>query len=83
MRYESPESTPRLPRSLLGSNNMSVADANNETPATASPPYKLPVFWLIQPIAYGPANPPRFASELTRAIPDAAANPVRKSPGSE
>jgi hypothetical protein len=33
-----------VPRSLLGSNNMSVADANNETPATASPPYKLPVF---------------------------------------
>jgi hypothetical protein len=74
---------PALPRSLLGSSNMSVADANNETPATARPPYKLPVFWLIHPVAYGPANPPRFASELTKAIPEAAANPVRKSPGSE
>jgi len=62
---------------------MSVADANKETPANASPPYKLPVFWLIQPIAYGPANPPRFATELTKAIPEAAANPVRKSAGSE
>jgi hypothetical protein len=33
-----------MPRSLLGSSNISVAEANNETPATASPPYKLPVF---------------------------------------
>src|SRR5258708_21530613 len=74
---------PALPRSLFGSSNISVADGNNETPATASPPYKLPVFWLIHPAAYGPANPPRFASELTKAIPEAAANPVRKSPGSE
>src|SRR6266851_1517940 len=76
-------SHPALPRNLLGSSNMSVADANKEMPATASPPYKLPVCSLIQPIAYGPANPPRFASELTNAIPEAAANPVRKSLGSE
>src|SRR6266566_776857 len=72
-----------LPRAPLGSSNISVADANKETPATARPPYKLPVRSFIQPIAYGPANPPRFATELTRAIPEAAANPVRKSPGSE
>src|SRR6266852_1675805 len=71
-------SHPALPRNLLGSSNMSAADANKEMPATASPPYK-----PIQPVAYGPANPPRFASELTKAIPEAAANPVRKSPGSE
>jgi hypothetical protein len=68
---------------VFGSNNISVAEANSETPATAKPPYKLPVLWLIQPVAYGPAKPPRFASELTKAIPEAAANPVRKSPGSE
>src|SRR6266699_1810947 len=74
---------PALPRSRLGNNNINVAETNNEAPATAKPPYKLPVFWLIHPVAYGPANPPRFASELTRAIPEAAANPVRKSPGSE
>jgi hypothetical protein len=35
---------------------MSIADANMETPAKAKPPYKLPVLWLINPIAYGPAN---------------------------
>ena len=67
----------------MGKSNIRVADADKETPATARPPYKLPVFWLIQPIAYGPANPPRFATELTSAIPEAAANPARKSPGSE
>ena len=79
----SPHYSLTFPGSLLGSSNISVADANSEMPATARPPYKLPVFWLIQPVAYGPANPPRFASELTRAIPEAAANPVKKSPGSE
>src|SRR5258708_25192660 len=60
MRYTSPESTPRLQRSLLGSNNMSVAEANNETPATPTPPYNLPVFCLIQPLPHAPANPPPF-----------------------
>src|SRR5260370_12558085 len=37
-------SLPGLPRSLFGSSSISVADANKETPATARPPYKLPVF---------------------------------------
>jgi hypothetical protein len=67
----------------LGSSNASVADTKRETPMKANPLFKLPVLWPINPIAYGPKNPPRFATELTKAIPEAAANPDRNSPGSE
>ena len=54
---------------------------NKESPATARPPYKLPVLSLIAPIAYGPTNPPRLAMEVINAIPEAAEYPVRNSPG--
>src|SRR5438874_11856047 len=52
-----------------------------DTPANPSPPYKLPVFWLINPTTDGPKNPPRFPTELMTAIPLAAENPVRNSLG--
>ena len=36
----------------------------------------------MNPTAYGPANPPKLAIEVIRAMPDAAENPLRNSPGS-
>src|SRR5712692_3509241 len=68
---------------LRGRSNRSVAQTNKETPAKAKPPCKLPVLSRIHPIAYGPADPPRFATEQTKAIPAAAADPVKNSLGSE
>ena len=65
----------------LGTSKTSVADTNKESPATARPPYKLPVLSLIAPIAYGPTNPPRLAMELIKAMPEAAEYPVRNSLG--
>ena len=65
----------------MGRSNRSVADTKSETPAKVKPPYKLPVLWLIAPIAYGPAKPARFTTELIKAIPEAAEMPVRNSLG--
>jgi hypothetical protein len=36
---------------------------------------------LIQPMAYGPAKPPRAPIEFIKAMPPAAAEPVRKPVG--
>src|SRR5579864_6575136 len=68
-------------RAFFGTNKTSVADTNKETPATARPPYKLPVLSLIAPIAYGPISPPRLAMEVINAMPEAAEYPVRNSLG--
>src|SRR5690348_10076537 len=46
-----------------------------------SPPVKLPVASLIQPIAYGPAKPARLPIELITAMPAAAAVPDRTAVG--
>jgi len=35
----------------------------------------------MKPTVYGPVNPPSFATEVMRAIPEAAAKPVRNSLG--
>src|SRR5215469_5763528 len=67
---------------LLRKASISIADANSETPANTSPPRKLPVRWLIAPIVYGPTKLPRLPTELIRAIPAAAENPVKNSLGS-
>src|SRR6202000_2259503 len=48
----------------------------------SSPAPKPPVLSLIQPIAYGPKNPARLPSELTAAMPPAAAAPDRNAAGS-
>ena len=68
---------------LFGKNKASVADTNKETPQRAKPLYRLPILSPINPTAYGPAKPPRFATELIKAMPDAAANPVRNPLGRE
>jgi hypothetical protein len=65
------------PYALRGNNSISVAERSKETPAKAKPASKL------KPAAYGPTNPPRFATEVMSAIPDAAENPVRNSFGIE
>ena len=52
-----------------------------EVPANASPPLRLPVFWPINPTTVDPANPPRFPTELIKAMPLAAENPVKDSLG--
>jgi len=67
---------------LLGNKSVSAAHINKEMPTTAIPGYKLPVLSWMKPTANGPANPPRLAIEVIRAMPDAAENPVRNSPGS-
>jgi len=54
-----------------------------EMPPAASPPYKLPVLWLIHPAAYGPTNPAELAIELVNPSPAATAEPVSNSLGSE
>ena len=54
---------------------------NNETPTPAKPELIFPVLAAIAPIAYGPANAPRFPTELIKAMPAAAENPVRNSLG--
>jgi len=66
---------------FLGNSKTSVADMNNETPTPAKPERIFPVLAAIAPIAYGPANAPRFPTELIKAIPAAAENPVRNSLG--
>src|ERR1700687_1507781 len=72
----------RLPAgALLGRNKSSIAETSNGIPASARPPYIPPVQPLITPIAYGPTNPPRLATELISPMPAAAENPVRNSPG--
>jgi len=68
-------------RAFLGNNKTSVADMNNEAPTPAKAERILPVLEAIAPIAYGPANAPRFPTELIKAIPAAAENPVRNSLG--
>src|SRR5215471_5194595 len=68
-------------RAFLGTSKTSIADTNKESPATAKPPYKLPLLSLIAPIANGPANPPRLAMEVINAMPEAAEYPVRNSLG--
>ena len=68
-------------RSFVGTSKTSVADTNKENPATARPPYKLPVLSLMAPIANGPTNPPRLAMEVINAMPEAAEYPVRNSLG--
>ena len=52
---------------------------SNTPPArtASSPPVKLPVASLIQPIAYGPTKPARLPIELMMAMPAAAAAPER------
>src|SRR5579862_2558672 len=46
--------------------------------ATASkPPRNVPVAFRMMPITQGPANPPRFPTELISAMPTAAAVPLR------
>ena len=51
-------------------------------PATKySPPVKLPVWSLIQPISPGPTKPPRLPIELIVAMPAAAAEPDRNIVG--
>jgi hypothetical protein len=40
-----------------------------------------PVLEAMAPIAYGPANPPKLPTQLIKAIPAAAENPVRNSFG--
>jgi hypothetical protein len=64
-----------------GRRRKSAADTKHATPATARPLYKFPVLRLIMPTAYGPAKPPRFATDVINAMPDAAANPARNSLG--
>jgi hypothetical protein len=66
-------------RAFIGSTNMSIADTSTETPAATKPPYVLPVLWLMKPKAYGPTNPPRIPTDVIRAMPEAAENPVRNS----
>ena len=68
-------------RAFLGNSKTSVADMNNEIPTPAKPERIFPVLAAIAPIAYGPANAPRFPTELIKAIPAAAENPVRNSLG--
>src|SRR6266436_5799860 len=52
-----------------------------DTPANARPPSRLPVFWPINPTTADPVNPPRFTTELIKAMPLAAENPAKNSPG--
>ena len=47
----------------------------------AKPLYRFPVLIAIAPIMYGPTSPPRFPTELIKAMPAAAENPVRNSLG--
>src|SRR5262249_44992080 len=55
----------------------------NKVPAmTKKPVVKLPVVDFTWPIMVGPNRPPRLATELMRAIPPAAAVPLRKEEGS-
>jgi len=68
-------------RAFLGNSKTSVADMNNEAPTPTKAERILPVLEAIAPIAYGPANAPRFPTELIKAIPAAAENPVRNSLG--
>jgi len=56
---------------------------NQEMPAKTRPPWKLPVALLIAHIAYGPINPPRFPTELMKAIPAAAEKPAKNSFGKD
>jgi hypothetical protein len=69
-------------RALFGRSDASVAHTNKETPVRAKPPYKLPAL-ANHPNRVGPANRPRLATELIKAIPEAAANLVRNSLGSD
>ena len=70
-------------REFIGRSNISVADTSTETPAKAKPPYVPPVLWLMKPKAYGPTNPPRIPTDVIRAMPEAAENPVRNSLASD
>src|SRR4029078_10656089 len=55
--------------------------ANGTNANSSNPVRKSPLALLRRPIAYGPANPLRLANELIRAIPPAAAAPVRNFDG--
>src|SRR4029079_4988598 len=48
---------------------------------TKKPSLKLPVAVFIAAITTGPSMPPRLATELMRAIPPAAAVPLRNEDG--
>src|SRR3954469_11570333 len=58
-----------------------TGERKSRTANMESPPRKLPVRSLIQPIAHGPAKPPRFPIELMVAMPAAAAGPDRNMVG--
>src|SRR5215469_6949460 len=68
-------------RAFFGRSKTRVADRNNGTAAMAKPAYRFPVFKAIAPIMGGPTNWLRFATELIKAMPAAAENPVRNSQG--
>lgn len=65
----------------LGRSITNITVASSEIPANARPPYRVPVFCVMNPTMEGPKNPPRFPTELMIAIPLAAENPVRNSLG--
>src|SRR6266436_8011971 len=60
----------------------STAATNAEADKYSTPPKYEPVALLKKPTTYGPAQPPRFPSELISPIDAAAAVPVRKLHGS-
>src|SRR5512133_3875449 len=66
---------------LSGRNRVSAAHMNKETADYRHPCIQAARSIVIKPTAYGPTNPPSFAIEVIRAMPDAAENPVRNSPG--
>lgn len=68
---------------LAGRRSTSTAETNNETPARAIPLWIPPVPLASAPMAIGPANPPKFPTELIKAMPEAAENPTRNSLGNE
>src|SRR3954469_11064275 len=58
-----------------------TGERKSRTANMESPPRKLPVRSLTQPITHGPAKPPRFPIELMVAMPVAAAVPDRNIVG--
>src|SRR6476646_144652 len=61
--------------------NVRTAERTSKPDMKYSPPRKLPVVSLIQPMIAGPAKPPRLPIELIVAMPAAAADPDRNMVG--
>src|SRR2546421_5257563 len=70
------------PRLVARIESTNTAATKAEADRYSTPPKYEPVALLKKPTTYGPAQPPRFPSELISPIDAAAAVPVRKLPGS-